>query len=104
VLLNVSVTIASLSSDGTVRRGGCAHRLGHEAMTMKQQIAAVATADFGYLRLRAVEYGAGWRDAFVFFKHEEASPRRASALQDLILTREQMASPSASCPRSRAHR
>ena len=45
---------------------------------------AVATADFGYLRLRAVEYGdddlrrwldtmarvgAGWRDAFVFFKH-----------------------------------
>jgi uncharacterized protein YecE (DUF72 family) len=48
---------------------------------------AVATADFGYLRLRAVEYtddelrrwiatigtvGAGWRDAYVFFKHEES--------------------------------
>ena len=48
---------------------------------------AVATADFGYLRLRAVDYsdaalarwvetirtvGAGWRDAFVFFKHEDA--------------------------------
>ena len=49
---------------------------------------AVATADWGYLRLRAVEYsdaalagwvetvrgvGAGWRDAFVFFKHEDAA-------------------------------
>jgi uncharacterized protein YecE (DUF72 family) len=48
---------------------------------------AVATADFGYLRLRAVEYtdedlarwiatidrvGAGWRDAYVFFKHEDS--------------------------------
>jgi len=48
---------------------------------------AVATADFGYLRLRAVDYtdadldrwvqtirtvGAAWRDAFVFFKHEES--------------------------------
>jgi Protein of unknown function DUF72 len=99
--------------------GGRAHRLGHEAMTIAQQIAAVATADFGYLRLRTVEYGdddlrrwldtmarvgAGWRDAFVFFKHEEASPRRASAFQDVILTHEQLASPSASCPRSRVHR
>jgi len=48
---------------------------------------AVATADWGYLRLRATGYadddlrgwlatvhriGARWRDAFVFFKHEEA--------------------------------
>jgi uncharacterized protein YecE (DUF72 family) len=48
---------------------------------------AVATADFGYLRLRAVEYtdedlarwiatidrfGADWRDAYVFFKHEDS--------------------------------
>jgi uncharacterized protein YecE (DUF72 family) len=47
---------------------------------------AVATADWGYLRLRAMEYtdaqlaewiavmrriGADWRDGFVFFKHEE---------------------------------
>jgi uncharacterized protein YecE (DUF72 family) len=47
---------------------------------------AIATADWGYLRLRAAGYddqalrgwvetirrvGAGWRDAFVFFKHEE---------------------------------
>lgn len=46
----------------------------------------VATADFGYLRLRREDYGAGditrwaemlrsnanqWRDAFVYFKHEE---------------------------------
>jgi uncharacterized protein YecE (DUF72 family) len=63
---------------------------------------AIATADFGYLRLRAVEYtdedlrrwiatidrvGAGWRDAHVFFKHEAESTRRALALQNLILTR-----------------
>ena len=61
---------------------------------------AVATADWGYLRLRAVDYtdaqlaewvatmrriGAGWRDAFVFFKHEErgtgpALARRFEAL------------------------
>src|SRR5207253_11288572 len=47
----------------------------------------VATADWGYVRLRAVEYGdealdawiarlrqvgGGWREAFVFFKHEES--------------------------------
>jgi uncharacterized protein YecE (DUF72 family) len=47
---------------------------------------AVATADWGYLRLRATGYaddalrgwlttirriGAGWHDAYVFFKHEE---------------------------------
>ena len=61
---------------------------------------AVATADFGYLRLRAVEYtddnlkdwiatiervGAGWSDAF-FFKHEAESTRRALAFQNQILT------------------
>jgi uncharacterized protein YecE (DUF72 family) len=56
---------------------------------------AVSTADWGYLRLRAVEYsnhdlarwvgvirdvGAGWRDAFVFFKHEDSAsgPRLAA--------------------------
>jgi len=62
---------------------------------------AVATADFGYLRLRAVEYtddalrrwietidtvGARWRDAYVFFKHEDtgsgpALARRFTALR-----------------------
>jgi uncharacterized protein YecE (DUF72 family) len=62
---------------------------------------AVATADFGYLRLRAVEYtddslkdwiatidrvGAGWSDAFVFFKHEAESTRRALAFQNQLLT------------------
>ena len=62
---------------------------------------AVATADFGYLRLRAVEYtdedlarwiatidrvGADWRDAYVFFKHEAESTRRALAFQNLLLT------------------
>jgi uncharacterized protein YecE (DUF72 family) len=55
---------------------------------------AVATADWGYLRLRAVEYsetdlahwaqtvsqtGAGWREAFVYFKHEEQATGPALA-------------------------
>ncbi len=55
---------------------------------------SVATADWGYFRLRAVAYtdddlarwiaairrlGAGWRDAFVFFKHEEAGTGPALA-------------------------
>jgi len=55
---------------------------------------AAATADWGYLRLRRAEYGEseldgwadfvrrqGWRDTFVFFKHEEAGagPRLAGA-------------------------
>lgn len=57
---------------------------------------AVATADFGYLRLRDLAYPADelarwaevarrpeWRDAFVFFKHEESGrgPALAQALQ-----------------------
>ncbi|PYN78673.1 MAG: DUF72 domain-containing protein [Candidatus Rokuibacteriota bacterium] len=61
----------------------------------------VATADFGYLRLRAPEYpdddlrrwietiervDASWRDAFVFFKHEVGATRRALALQNQVLT------------------
>jgi len=69
------------------------------AETEEGSTPAVATADFGYLRLRAVEYtddqlrawletlariGAGWRDAYVFFKHEAQSTRRALALQKLI--------------------
>ncbi|MGH7347265.1 MAG: DUF72 domain-containing protein, partial [Candidatus Rokuibacteriota bacterium] len=55
---------------------------------------ALATADFGYLRLRAVEYtddelrrwiatidtvGAAWRDAYVFFKHEDSGSGPALA-------------------------
>jgi uncharacterized protein YecE (DUF72 family) len=61
---------------------------------------AVATADFGYLRLRAVEYrdddlrhwlatidqvGAGWRDAYVFFKHEDSGSGPALARRFLAL-------------------
>jgi uncharacterized protein YecE (DUF72 family) len=60
----------------------------------------VATADFGYLRLRAVEYrdddlrrwlatidqvGAGWRDAYVFFKHEDSGSGPALARRFLAL-------------------
>jgi uncharacterized protein YecE (DUF72 family) len=55
---------------------------------------AVATADWGYFRLRAVEYtdaelghwvetirtvGAAWRGAFVFFKHEDGATGPALA-------------------------
>jgi uncharacterized protein YecE (DUF72 family) len=61
---------------------------------------ALATADFGYLRLRAVEYtdddlkrwietidrvGAGWRDAYVFFKHEDSGSGPALARRFLAL-------------------
>jgi uncharacterized protein YecE (DUF72 family) len=61
----------------------------------------VATADWGYFRLRAVDYtdarlaqwvktirtiGARWRDAFVFFKHEErgTGPELAQRLLGLL--------------------
>ena len=61
---------------------------------------AVATADFGYLRLRAVEYsdddlkqwiatmdavGLGWRDAYVFFKHEDSGTGPALARRFVAL-------------------
>jgi uncharacterized protein YecE (DUF72 family) len=61
---------------------------------------AVVTADFGYLRLRAVEYsdddlrgwldtmarvGTGWGDAFVFFKHEDSGTGPALARRFLAL-------------------
>jgi uncharacterized protein YecE (DUF72 family) len=62
---------------------------------------AVATADWGYLRLRAVDYtdtqladwvatiqriGAAWSDAFVFFKHEErgTGPALAKRFEALV--------------------
>jgi uncharacterized protein YecE (DUF72 family) len=62
---------------------------------------AVATADWGYLRLRAVDYtdaqlaawigtlhriGGDWRDAFVFFKHEErgTGPALAKRFEALL--------------------
>jgi uncharacterized protein YecE (DUF72 family) len=61
----------------------------------------VATADWGYLRLRAVEYtdtqlaewiatmrrvGAAWQEAFVFFKHEEqgTGPALAKRFETLL--------------------
>ena len=61
---------------------------------------AVTTADWGYLRLRATGYsdddlrgwlatmrriGGGWRDAFVFFKHEDegTGPALARRLREL---------------------
>ena len=59
----------------------------------------LATADWGYFRLRAVDYtdaqlstwvetirstGAGWRDAFVFFKHEERAPGLATIFQRAV--------------------
>ncbi len=58
----------------------------------------VSTADWGYLRLRGVEYGEremkewadrvhaqSWREAFVFFKHEEAGtgPKLAARFMEL---------------------
>ena len=62
---------------------------------------AVCTADFGYLRLRTEAYGqkelqrwadflrgegAAWRDAYIFFKHEEtgSGPRFAQQMIDLL--------------------
>ena len=64
---------------------------------------AVATADWGYLRLRATGYsdddlrawratiervGARWRDAFVFFKHEDegTGPALGARLAKLVET------------------
>jgi uncharacterized protein YecE (DUF72 family) len=61
----------------------------------------VATADFGYFRLRDEGYsaddlkewsetvkklGAGWRDTFIYFKHEESGtgPALARELQRLL--------------------
>ena len=59
----------------------------------------VATADWGYLRLRRVAYeerdlrewaarvqGQGWKEAFVFFKHEDAGtgPRLAASFLDEV--------------------
>ena len=62
---------------------------------------AMASADWGYLRLRAVDYtdaqladwvatmrriGTGWKDAFVFFKHEEhgTGPALAKRFEALL--------------------
>ena len=70
------------------------------ADTEKGTTPLVATADFGYLRLRDEGYtdddlrrwvetvrrvGAGWRRTFVFFKHEASAPRLAAAFQNHVL-------------------
>src|SRR5581483_4386408 len=62
------------------------------------EVPFVATADWGYLRLRRPDYGdaeletwtkrvqdQGWRDAFVFFKHEDEGkgPRMAKRFLEL---------------------
>ena len=62
------------------------------------EIPCVGTADWGYLRLRRPDYGdaelkawaervreLGWRDAFVFFKHEDAGKGPAMAKRFLEL-------------------
>jgi uncharacterized protein YecE (DUF72 family) len=69
------------------------------ADTEESTTPAVATADFGYLRLRDRAYGPDelarwaamsarveWRDAFVYFKHEESGtgPALARELVDLV--------------------
>jgi uncharacterized protein YecE (DUF72 family) len=63
------------------------------------QIPFVATADWGYLRMRMADYGdaelktwitkvreQNWRDAFVFFKHEDEGkgPRMAARFLELV--------------------
>ena len=63
------------------------------------EVPFVSTGDFGYLRLRRPDYddtalaaragqirSQGWRDCFVFFKHEDAGagPRMASRLLELL--------------------
>ena len=71
------------------------------ADTEKGTTPLVATADFGYFRLRDEGYsaddlkewsetvkklGAGWRDTFIYFKHEESGtgPALAHELQQLL--------------------
>jgi uncharacterized protein YecE (DUF72 family) len=63
------------------------------------EVPFVSTADWGYLRLRRPDYDGralaswadriraqGWRESFVFFKHEDAGtgPRLASRLAELL--------------------
>ena len=69
------------------------------AQTEEEETPLVATASWGYLRLRKVEYGEGeveawagrvqsqpWSDAFVFFKHEDegTGPRLATRFLEAV--------------------
>jgi uncharacterized protein YecE (DUF72 family) len=64
------------------------------------EVPFVATADWGYLRLRRPDYGdaelkswierirqPGWREAFIFFKHEDEGKGPQMARQFLQLAR-----------------
>src|SRR5678810_493819 len=66
------------------------------------EVPFVSTADWGYLRLRRPDYGdpeltawvekvrgPGWRDAFVFFKHEEEGKGPQMAKRFLELQNEE---------------
>jgi uncharacterized protein YecE (DUF72 family) len=78
------------------------------------EVPFVATADWGYLRLRRDDYDAaalsawaarvraqGWRDCFVFFKHEDTGkgPRMASLLLDALAAKPKRARQSAAPPK-----
>ena len=71
------------------------------ADTEKLAAPTVATADYGYLRLRREDYTSAdvvrwtefvrekageWKEAFVYFKHEEAGigPKLAQQMMDLL--------------------
>lgn len=71
------------------------------ADTEKLSPAPIATADYGYLRLRREEYGpaeidrwarfvraqaGAWRETFIYFKHEEAGigPKLAQQMRELL--------------------
>lgn len=65
----------------------------------KKETPLLATADWGYVRLRREAYtdaeledwairitALGWQEAFVFFKHKESAPQRALAFQSRFAT------------------
>jgi uncharacterized protein YecE (DUF72 family) len=77
--------------------------VGGDADNAEKSPPLVATASFGYLRLRAAEYerpelaawaerirAQGWSDAFVFLKHEVRGPEFAETLSSLFAEAEQM--------------
>ncbi len=76
------------------------------AETEDMQVPFVDTADWGYLRLRREDYDGGdlatwaervrgkpWKEAFVFFKHEDEAfaPRFAAEFREIMTRKEQRA-------------
>jgi uncharacterized protein YecE (DUF72 family) len=76
------------------------------AETEDMQVPFVDTADWGYLRLRREDYDGGdlaawaervrgkpWKEAFVFFKHEDEAfaPRFAAEFREIMASKEQRA-------------